>query len=433
MTNPSGGSGKRCVVIGLDGSPYSFLKKEMAAGNLPHLADLTSRGKFGRMETEIPAISSVAWASFMTGENPGMHGIFGFTDRKPGTYDLYFPNYTSLKTQPLWDTLSQEGRKCCVMNVPSTYPARPLNGILVSGFVAPNLERAVYPAPALEYLKSMGYRVDVDAAKGRESLDLFLEDLFDTLEKRREAVLHFWKEELWDLFVFVLTGTDRLHHFMWRHYEDKDPTYYPEFMRYYKRVDEIVGEFISEMPEETLLFMLSDHGSCTIKNEVYGNAFLRERGYLDYTADSPMTTADIDPEKSRAYFMDPGRLYLNREGREPGGIVKVDEAPHLIDDIVAALQELRDPVSGETIVDRIVLRDEIYQGPQADLGPDLVVHPKRGYDFKGSVAQPNIFWNGHLTGMHTQDDAFVFACNPWAQDVPRHIRDVAPLILKAMV
>jgi len=420
------------VVIGLDGTPFSFLQQEMTDGKLPHLANLKSRGTFNRMETDIPAISSIAWASFMTGENPGMHGIFGFTDRKPGTYDLYFPNYASLKVSPIWDTLGQFGNRCCVLNVPSTFPARPVNGILVSGFVAPNLDRAVYPDSALEYLKGMGYRVDVDASKGRKSLDLFLEDLFDTLEKRREAVLHFWKQEIWDLFVFVLTGTDRLHHFMWRHYEEKDPTYYPEFVRYYQRVDEIVGEFVSELPAETSLFMLSDHGSCTISKEAYGNAFLREQGFLAFSGDSPMTIANIDAPNSRAYCMDPGRVYLNLEGREPAGIVKIDEAQRTLADIAAAFRELRDPDTGETIVDRIIMRDEIYQGPQAHLGPDMVVQPKRGYDFKGSVAQPNIFWNGHLTGMHTQDDAFVFVCEPWSGEAPNHIRGVAPLILKAM-
>jgi len=99
-------------VVGLDGTPFSFLNDEIESGNLPNIAALASGGVFSRMESEIPTISSVAWASFMTGKNPGEHGIYGFTGRKPGSYELYFPNYSHLKAEPFWDLLSGEGRSC---------------------------------------------------------------------------------------------------------------------------------------------------------------------------------------------------------------------------------------------------------------------------------------------------------------------------------
>lgn len=424
---------RQSVVVGLDGTPFSFLEKEFARGNLPNLAGLRSRGTFAAMETEIPTISSVAWASFMTGANPGEHGIFGFTDRKPDTYELYFPNYSHLKAEPFWDRLSREGRRCCVINVPSTYPARPLNGVLVSGFVAPNLERAVYPPEAYDYLNGSGYRIDVDAAKGRESLDLLLEDLHLTLEKRREAIWHFWKQERWDLFVAVITGTDRLHHFLWRHYEEDDPVYAAEFMRYYARVDEFVGEFVSELPEDASLFMLSDHGSCTIKTEVYINAFLVEQGFTRFKNDQPKMINDLDPAASRAYCMDPGRIYLNLEGREPGGTVRPAAAAALVAELTAVFQELKDPETGETIVDRVISGSELYDGDQLAFGPDLVVQPKRGYDFKGSVAQPQLFFKGHLTGMHTQDDAFWYSSANADTDGIDHIRQAGQAILASFI
>ncbi len=92
MSNNPGVKKRRLVVIGLDGTPYTFLKKEIGEGSLPNLSGLFARGRLAQMETEIPTISSVAWASFMTGANPGEHGIFGFTDRQPGSYELFFPN-----------------------------------------------------------------------------------------------------------------------------------------------------------------------------------------------------------------------------------------------------------------------------------------------------------------------------------------------------
>lgn len=428
MNNREGAS-RLVAVIGLDGTPYSFIEKEMAAGNLPHLRQLAERGRFVPLTSEIPTISSVAWASFMTGKNPGEHGIFGFTDRQPGSYDLYFPNYAHLKAEPFWDRYSREGKRCCVLNVPSTYPARPLNGVLVSGFVAPSLERATYPAEALDWLKQSGYRIDVDASKGRESLELLLEDLHVTLEKRREAMLHFWRQEQWDFFMCVFTGTDRLHHFVWRQYDEVDPVYHSEFLRYYRRLDEIVGEFVDLLPADTGLMMLSDHGFCSLKRQVYINHLLQQEGLLAFRGDDPKTITDIDPAGTRAYCMDPGRLYVNLAGREPGGIVTPgEEYEQLLARLTEMMLGLTDPDDGMPIVEAVHRGQELYSGELVDRGPDLVVAPRRGYDFKGAVNSPSLTDIGPFTGMHTYDDAMLYLPEGLKAPDRPSVRDVAALI-----
>ena len=425
------GASRRIAVIGLDGTPFSFLDKEIGAGNLPNMAALFSRGRFGPLETEIPTVSSAAWASFMTGANPGEHGIYGFTDRRPGTYELYFPNYSNLMAEPVWERLGRQGRRCCVLNVPSTYPARPVNGVLVSGFVGPSLERAVYPAEVYDYLRKAGYRIDVDASLGRESLDSLIEDLHATLEKRREAFLHFQALEDWDLFVPVFTTTDRLHHFLWKHYEQEDPVYAAEFRRFYRRLDAIVGELVAEMKPDTALFMLSDHGFCGIEREVYLNNLLRDRGLLAYASSQPRTIADIDPEKTVAYCLDPGRIYLNLAGREPGGIVQPQDAGRLLEELAGMLVELSDPDTGEPMLERVARAGELYSGPQAAAAPDLVAVPNRGFDFKGSMMHPEWLGRTHLEGMHTYDDAFFFSGAGAGEKPPAHIRDLVAFMLEA--
>lgn len=427
-----GAEKRRVVVIGLDGTPHSFLKREFAGGFLPHLRKRTQQGEFLKMESEIPPISSVAWASFMTGSNPGEHGIFGFSDRRPGSYDLYFPNYSNLGVESLWDRLSRKGKRCCVLNVPSTYPARPVNGIFVSGFVAPNLERATYPNEAYEYLKSIDYRIDVDASKGKESLDLLLEDLHMTLEKRREAMLHFWKQEPWDFFMCVFTGTDRLHHFMWKRFEAEDPVYMAEFRRYYERLDVVIGEFAEELPANTVIMMLSDHGFCGIDKEVYLNLLLRDEGELTFISENPATAMDFDPGKTRAYSLDPGRIYLNLEGREPAGIVSRDDYGRVLDEVESLLLGISDPGNGKKIIGRVVRGKDFYHGTHVDAGPDLIAIPVRGYDLKGRVASKSWTGHSHLEGMHTHDDAFISLNGEWHGRTPEHIRDVAPLLLKLL-
>jgi len=430
LINNFGVESRRVAVLGLDGTPYSFLKSEIEAGTLPHLGSLFSHGEFRQMETELPAISSVAWASFMTGVNPGEHGIYGFTDRKPGTYDITFPNYADLKAEPVWDRISRVGGRCCVLNVPSTYPARPLNGVLVSGFVAPTLQRAVYPPEAFDYLNRSGYRIDVDASLAQHSLDLFIDDLHATLEKRREAILHFLGQENWDFFMAVFTGTDRLHHFLWRFYVEGDAVYRPEFLRYYRRLDEIIGEIFSLLPADTARFMLSDHGFCGIEKEVFLNPLLAQAGLLALKGGDPKTIADMDAGSTRAYCMDPGRIYLNLRGREPGGIVAPAAAEGILDEITALLMGLRDPENGGQVIERVARGKEIFSGPRAEAGPDLVAVPRPGYDLKGRMAGEIFARPQLLSGMHTYNDAFVFVDSVAGSAAPAHIRGLAPLIEK---
>lgn len=433
MTDSSHPGVSRVVVIGLDGTPYGFLKKEIEAGSLPNLANLIAAGELRRMQSEIPTVSSVAWSSFMTGKNPGEHGIYGFTDRKPGAYDLYFPNYSHLRVETIWDRLSGEGKRCCVLNVPSTYPARPLNGILASGFVAPSLERAVYPREAYDYLSRIGYRVDVDASLAHRDLDAFLEDLYETTKKRREALLRFWSAERWDFFMCVFTGTDRLHHFLWRQYEDNDPVYAAEFLKYYQQVDAIIGEVVDGISDDVALFILSDHGFCSLTRQVYINYLLKERGLMGFRSEQSLSIADLDPAATRAYCMDPGRVYVNLKGREPEGIVSPgSEYEDLLEQLKELLLGLTDPQSGQPMVAAVRTRSDLFHGPLVDLAPDLVVVPHRGYDFKGAMGKAALTDIGPFTGMHTHDDALLFSRGIAIGDGEPSIRDVAGLIERAL-
>ncbi|MBW2738980.1 MAG: alkaline phosphatase family protein, partial [Deltaproteobacteria bacterium] len=173
----------KTVVIGLDGVPYSeLLTRLIEKGRLKNMASLFGQGYFGRMEVCIPEISSVSWTSFMTGDQSGEHGIYGFMDLMPETYKMYFPNFLSLRKKTVFDELGHIGKKSVVINLPSTYPARQIPGVLVSGFVAIDLKKAVYPSSLAPELQTMGYSIDVDTRRGREDHDYLLQDLDATLK-----------------------------------------------------------------------------------------------------------------------------------------------------------------------------------------------------------------------------------------------------------
>ncbi len=135
----------RACVVGLDGVPYSLLLELARKDIMPETSKLIASGHLHRMKASLPEISAVSWTDFMTGSNSGGHGIFGFTDFKPGSYEIRFPNFLDVKKETLWDILGAAGKKCVIINQPSTYPARRVNGILISGFVAVEMSRAVFP------------------------------------------------------------------------------------------------------------------------------------------------------------------------------------------------------------------------------------------------------------------------------------------------
>ena len=93
----------RACVIGLDGVPYGMIVELAQRGVMSTMARLMDIGKIHRMRASLPEISSVSWTDFMTGADSGTHGIFGFTDLKPGTYDLRFPNFLDVKVPTFWD------------------------------------------------------------------------------------------------------------------------------------------------------------------------------------------------------------------------------------------------------------------------------------------------------------------------------------------
>ena len=73
------------VVVGLDGLSPVLAEKFMAEGKLPNLSKLKEEGAYARLQTTTPAISPVAWSSFMTGSDPSKHNIFDFLSRDPRT------------------------------------------------------------------------------------------------------------------------------------------------------------------------------------------------------------------------------------------------------------------------------------------------------------------------------------------------------------
>jgi predicted AlkP superfamily phosphohydrolase/phosphomutase len=418
----------RACVIGLDGVPHGMIVELARRGVMSTMARLMDIGKLHRMKASLPEISAVSWTDFMTGADAGTHGVFGFTDFKPRSYEVRFPNFLDVKAPTIWDRLGAKGKRSIVINQPSTYPARKIDGVLVSGFVALELARAVWPMTCLATLEQMGYQIDVDILKSRESPEVLWHELHKTMTGRQKALNFFWEED-WDYFEFVITGTDRLHHFLWSAYENPGHPSHERFLDFYRHIDRLIGKIAATYHKLTGtyagFYILSDHGFTGIVQEVYLNAWLESNGYLKFLKTDPTGLEDIHG-RTRAFALDPNRIYLNLKNRFPKGSVDRSARRALKQEIAGKLEKLE--YQGRRVVSKVFFAENVYSGPHAGKGPDLIVVGEPGFDMKGSVRKREVFGRSGLQGMHTWDDAFLWSVDDLGDDL--RIADAAPAILK---
>lgn len=414
---------RRGIIIGMDGVPHPLITRYAADGTMPNVGRILKDGTLRKMESSVPDISCVAWSTLITGKNPGEHNIYGFMNLAPETYNFSFPNFNDLKAKPFWEEAPE--RRYVIVNIPATYPARELNGVLISGFVALDLPKATYPRFLVPRLHELGYRIDVDAMKGHEDMDAFLVDLDKTLESRIRAYRYLWENEEWDIFYLVFTGTDRLGHFLFEAFENEDHPRAGAFRDHFRKLDGAVGEIYGKIGGDDLFMMLSDHGFGVIEKEVNVNRFLEEKGFLNIENAAPDSFNGV-ADGSLAFALDPARIYVNLTDRYPRGCVKPEDRDKVAGEIAAAIADLE--VDGRPVVRRICRREETYSGPYVDTAPDLVILPNEGFDLKARLVAKRLTQKGVFTGKHTQDDAFLFVRssgvpeseipeNPWVGDV----------------
>ncbi|MDA8168933.1 MAG: alkaline phosphatase family protein [Nitrospiraceae bacterium] len=395
----SNNRGRKIVIIGLDGVPFDLLTSYMEQGIMPRMKEIASAGSLVPMRSTLPEVSSVAWASFMTGRLPAEHSIFGFMEIDKSSYQYTFPNFLSIKSPMFWESLDAS---CVAFNIPQTYPARPLKGVLVSGFVSIDLAKAVYPRRVYDYLKETGYRLDVNSQLAVKDPEAFFEDLFLTLQKRAEAMRYLYDAEEWEIFIGTITETDRLHHFFFDC--ALDGKWNGVFADFYRRLDGLLFEMFTRAQKDGAVFMTcSDHGFATIKIEVYVNRYLAEKGYLDTEG-----SADLSGIKnnSAAFCLDPSRVYIHSKDKYARGGVDDKDYERVRNEIKGLFSELT--FSGRKVVKKVFLKEEIFSGPFGPDAPDLYILGEPGFDLKASMKKTEVFGLSSFRGAHTYEGAHFY-------------------------
>ncbi len=429
---------KRLFVLSLDGMPCSFVKQAVDSGLMPHLARLLAECDFRQMDSVLPPVSSSAWASFLTGMTPAQHGVMGFVHRDPATMDWFVPRGDALKGETLLKKLSDQGKTVFSMNVPMTCPPTPVNGVVIAGFLADDLNHATYPGQIGTLLKARGYRIDADTELAKKDLTAFVRELHDVLDKRVETMWHFWAQQNWDFFMAHIMETDRLYHFFWELFQQRHPLYASLFEEFHRKIDRLIGEIAARVEQDIALLLLSDHGFTTLKEEVNVNHWLYRQGLLRFNRMPPQSLKDLHPD-TKAYALYPGRIFINLQGRErTGSIAPGTPYEELRAYLRRALPEIKNS-AGQSVIKQVLNIEELVAQnedtsrlrqfrPHATL-PDLLAIPNEGFDLKGRLWDEKLFDKTVFNGTHTFHDAFVAAKNLHLPDRRFAINDLFGLIV----
>ena len=491
----------KVMVVGLDGATYDLIYPWMLDGHLPAFSKLMDEGAWGELRSTIPPMTAPAWTSFATGKNPGKHGLYDWIQRKQDSYNVSPITAQHIKQPTLWEILGDEGYRVCVFNVPMTYPPRPVNGLMISGMPAPSTKVTItYPESLLSEVESeVGtYLVypDPGQAYSDAGVDAFLQRLYATTERRFEVLDYLRTREDWDFLMPVLNGTDTVQHAMWKYMDPDHPQHDPAkvqkygnaILDYFKYVDDALNRFVENLDKDTVLVIMSDHGFGPFHKFIHVNNWLRQQGLLRIKRTpfasfkaalfklgfSPMAVYnllmrlglgalkrevvrgqgqgllktlflsfdDVDWPRTKAYSLgNIGQIYLNVKGREPHGCVAAgEEYEALREEIIKRLKQLKDPITGEPVVEYIYRREEIYSGPSTDQAADIIFIPTRmeyfgfgEYEFGSHKVIESV--ERGISGTHRMNGMMLFYGEPIKSGLRldgASLIDLAPTILHLM-
>ncbi|HSF80119.1 MAG TPA: alkaline phosphatase family protein [Anaerolineales bacterium] len=286
---------KRVLIIGIDGATFDLVKPWLEAGSLPNLQKIYEGGASCVLLSTLPSNSPPAWTSFMTGMNPGKHGLYGFTRVVPEQgYSRKINSGAVRKVPSVFQYLTTLGYRSAAINMPMLYPPDPINGVIVTGIDTPGTDSEfTYPHELRHKIFELipNYILDVrswGAFLTTEKRAHLFEDIINMIDHRKKLTLQLLSEETWDLFSVVFTATDRAQHFFWRYLDKNHPLYDPDEAAKYKdaiwlvhkKIDDAIGELLAYCDEDTTVAVMSDHGFGPQLRLFRLNQWMLENGFL---------------------------------------------------------------------------------------------------------------------------------------------------------
>lgn len=408
-------------VVGLDGAHWELLDPWIADGKLPALKQVKDEGVWGDVQSCLPPVTSPNWKCYSTGKNPGKLGVYWWEVVNAETREVYTPMSYDYKSVELWDYLNEEGYSTGVVNMPTTFPAREIDGWMIAGGPSTDDTGYTYPESLESELEAnFDYRVYPSSrVASREDIDEEVVDSFLEVIDSRFQVARWLADSKGAEFVHVtIFHVNVLQHFLWDH----------EYtLKAWQRIDDWLGRL---MDAGHSMILMADHGSNEIEWEFNANRWLEDQGYLvledtvsgglhrigvtrrrlnavlgrlpfddairSVTPDRLKASIPdkdgqlrrtaksdlLDWDRSTALASGQGPVYLLTDDRE--------RRAELREEIIEKLRTLRDP-AGDPVFKAVYESAQIYHGPYLHVAPDIVGEQREGYHIPGSLGGSEVF------------------------------------------
>lgn len=475
----------KAIIIGWDGASWDYLNPLLETDRLPHFARLVARSSHATLTSTVPPFTNVAWPAMITGLNPEHTGIFDGSKARPGSYEAVPSNLIGFRGTAVWHWLNHFGYRTGILNVPTTYPAPPVDGVFVSGFDTPReAPEATYPRNVLEQWAEKGHRYTIlddeitlmssqNPHQDRGDLEQFIRGWIELSRAQGKHAAWLWQQEALDFLLVVFSGSDSVNH------RTRD---YTQIARVYEAMDDALGDIMAVADVDTTVCLLSDHGSTPAYRYISLYRALADGGWLRFRPQvairfwrrfpDPLgafaartwqklpvrirqlisfpllrwderlaaTYDNIDWPRTQVYTRSGmGPLYLNRADRRPQGTVPPQAHTDLLAEVRDYFLTLRDGAGKALFADVLYGADVYPDANPADDPPDLVLQPAQWSDhmITGYPADPLVrpIPDSREYGAHTPDGVLLLA-GPNVR--PDHdlgraaLIDVVPTILALM-
>jgi predicted AlkP superfamily phosphohydrolase/phosphomutase len=479
----------RVILLGLDGATFQLLSPLIAEGVLPNLGSMRRDGSSGVLDSTVPPSTGPAWVSCVTGVNPGKHGIFDFRAPLNAENRRTLVSSRLIKVEKIWTILNRHGKRAGIINLPVSYPPEPLQGFMISGMMTPGPDVS-YTYPGSLKTRLGDYIIDLKAhtyeITSVSDAERFLQDALTMFDRRWKVFLRLMDEEDWDFLMPVFVVLDRIQHRLWKYLDLRsDLAHTPDgqsvrdaAIKVFYHVDERLGELVSNLPADTSLIIVSDHGFGPIEAFFNVNSWLADQGMLTIQTSKHFNARlfqaaaafsakpavrrlfprSLDRRirerirRQRTLFKHSIEDKINWEASQAYFPSNLEQAIYLIspqDDGVGKMQDYRDrvvngllsltmPRDGKPVVDEIYTREDIFCGSWADKAAPIYINC-RNYAVLGNARLGRSEWFTYLdddpSGFHQPDGIFVGIGPSFerGKTLPAsNITDVTPTVLYAM-
>ncbi len=395
--------GDRVLILSVDGGTWRVLEPLAQRGVMAFVREMMAGGRCD-LQSTIPPVTAPAWTSYLTCVSPPRHQTYEFQafDRQERRLK-FLPDVCDLPTG--WDHLEALGEPYCCVGVPMMYPAGDRQcGVVVCGLDAPGAE-AAFSSEQVRRLAGSDYELMLPMQRYGSDAS-FVRHAAEIEERHAALTLELAGRYPWRIFQHHVQSTDLVQHRLWHRVERclaQGDTILEDF---YRRVDAVLERAYQGCKPDFCVLM-SDHGFRPVRKVISLNRWLLDHGYLRQARKVRpwgrllSLARKLDVLDLRRLILPHRRLWTNilaeahfsafdfdrSVGFVANGIVLghlfvcAGASPVRVAELLRELEGLKDPSSGQQVIQAVLSHQEAFGQPPGRYGPDYFLVPADGYQF----------------------------------------------------